>query len=53
MFINLETRKENIQNRIIDIENQLIENKSSRDDKQQVRIIIPVIPYKQQVLPNN
>ncbi len=53
LFINLETRKENIQNRIIDIENQLIENKSSRDDKQQVRIIIPVIPYKQQVLPNN
>ena len=47
LLINLETRKEQNINRIIEIENQLSEDKSSNDETQQLRITIPVIPYKQ------
>ena len=47
LLINLETRKEKNINRIIEIENQLSEDKSSDDKTQQLRITIPVIPYKQ------
>ena len=46
-FINLETRKEKINNKIIDIENKITDDKSIRNDKQQLRITIPVVPYKQ------
>ena len=46
-FINLETRKEKINNKIIDIEKQLIEDKSMVYDKEQLRIVIPVVPYKE------
>ena len=47
LLINLETRKEKNINRIIEIENQLSEDKSSDDKTKQLRITIPVIPYKQ------
>ena len=46
-FINLETRKEKINNKIIDIEKKINDDKSIRNDKQQLRITIPVVPYKQ------
>jgi len=46
-FINLETRKEKINNKIIDIEKKITDDKSIRNDKQQLRITIPVVPYKQ------
>ena len=46
-FINLETRKEKINNKIIDIEKKITDDKSIRNDKQQLRIAIPVVPYKQ------
>ena len=45
-FINLETRKEKINNKIIEIEKQLVEDKSIGYDKKKLRIAIPVIPYK-------
>ena len=45
-FINLETRKEKYNNRIIQIENSSSDNKLSQDAKKQLRITIPVIPYK-------
>tara|TARA_B100000579_G_scaffold411638_1_gene402617 strand:+ start:296 stop:514 length:219 start_codon:yes stop_codon:yes gene_type:complete len=45
-FINLETRKEKINNKIIEIEKKLADDKSMGYDKQQLRIAIPVIPYK-------
>ena len=45
-FINLETRKEKINNKIIEIENHLAEDKSMGYDKEQLRIAIPVVPYK-------
>ena len=46
-FINLETRKEKINNKNIEIEKQLVEDKSMRYDKKQIRIAIPVVPYKE------
>ena len=46
-FINLETRKEKINNKIIEIEEQLVEDKSIGYDKKKLRIAIPVVPYKQ------
>ena len=45
-FINLETRKEKINNKIIEVEKQLADDKSMRYDKEQLRIAIPVVPYK-------
>jgi len=45
-FINLEARKEKINNKIIEIEKKLADDKSMGYDKQQLRIAIPVIPYK-------
>ena len=45
-FINLETRKEKINNKIIEIEKQLADDKSMGYDKDQLRIAIPVVPYK-------
>ena len=46
-FINLETRKEKINNRIIEIEKQILEEKSMGYDKKELRIAIPVVPYKE------
>ena len=46
-FINLETRKEKINNNIIEIEKQLVEDKSIGYDKKKLRIAIPVVPYKE------
>ena len=45
-FINLETRKEKINNKIIEVEKQLSDDKSMRYDKGQLRIAIPVVPYE-------
>ena len=45
-FINLETRKEKINNKIIEIEKNLADDKSMGYDNEQLRIAIPVIPYK-------
>ena len=45
-FINLEARKEKINNKIIEIEKKLADDKSMGYDKEQLRIAIPVIPYK-------
>ena len=45
-FINLETRKEKNNNRTIDKNHELTDDKSIISDKQ-LRIKIPVIPYKQ------
>ena len=45
-FINLETRKEKINNKIIQVEKKLADDKSTRYDKEQLRIAIPVVPYK-------
>tara|TARA_X000000368_G_scaffold284404_1_gene225814 strand:+ start:116 stop:334 length:219 start_codon:yes stop_codon:yes gene_type:complete len=46
-FINLETRKEKINNKIIEIEKQLVEDKSIGNDNKKLRIAIPVVPYKE------
>ena len=46
-FINLETRKEKINNKIIQIEKQLEEDKSIGYDKKKLRIAIPGVPYKE------
>ena len=46
-FINLETRKEKINNKITEIEKQLVEDKSIGYDKKKLRIAIPVVPYKE------
>ena len=46
-FINLETRKEKINNKIIEMEKQLVEDKSTGYDKKKLRIAIPVVPYKE------
>ena len=46
-FINLETRKEKINNKIIEIEKQIVEDKSIGHDKKKLRIAIPVVPYKE------
>ena len=46
-FINLETRKEKINNKIIEKEKQLVEDKSIGYDKKKLRISIPVVPYKE------
>ena len=46
-FINLETSKEKINNKIIEIEKQLVEDKSIGYDKKKLRIAIPVVPYKE------
>ena len=46
-FINLETRKEKINNKIIEIEKHLVEDKSIGYDKKKLRIAIPVVPYKE------
>ena len=45
-FINLETRNEKINNKIIEVEKKLVNDTSMRDDKEKLRIAIPVIPYK-------
>ena len=45
-FINLETRKEKINNKIIEIEKQLADDKSIGYNKENLRIAIPVVPYK-------
>ena len=45
-FVNLEARKDSDTNRTNENEVELIEEKSSDQNKQQ-RIKIPVIPYKQ------
>ena len=45
-FINLETRKAKINNKIIDIKKQLADDKSMEYNKEQLRIAIPVVPYK-------
>ena len=46
-FINLETRKEKINNKIIEIEKQLVEDKLIGNDKKKLRIAIPIVPYKE------
>ncbi|WP_413682427.1 hypothetical protein [Prochlorococcus sp. MIT 1011] len=46
-FINLETRKKKINNKIIEIEKQLVEDESIGYDKKKLRIAIPVVPYKE------
>ena len=46
LFINLETRKEKINNKINEIEKQLGDDIDMGNDKEQLRITIPVIPYK-------
>ena len=46
-FINLETRKDKINKKIIQVEKQLADDKSTRYDKEPLRIAIPVVPYKQ------
>ena len=46
-FINLETRKEKINNKIIEIEKNIVEDKSIGYDKKKLRIAIPVVPYKE------
>ena len=46
-FINLETRKEKINNKIIEIEKQLVEDKSIGNDKNKLRIAIQDVPYKE------
>ena len=45
-FINLETRKEKINNKIIEIEKNLADDKPMRYDNEKLRIAIPVVPYK-------
>ena len=45
-FINLETRKEKINNKIIEIEKKLADDKPMGYDKEKLRIAIPVVPYK-------
>ena len=45
-FINLETRKAKINHKIIDIKKQLADDKSMEYNKEQLRIAIPVVPYK-------
>ncbi len=45
-FIILETRKEKINNTIIEIEKQLANDKSMGYEKEQLRLAIPVVPYK-------
>ena len=46
-FINLESRNKNKINRIIEVEDQLTIDESREDIKAQLRIRIPVIPYKE------
>ena len=45
-FVNLEAGKDKEMNRTSEIESMLIEEKSTKQNKQE-RIKIPVIPYKQ------
>tara|TARA_B100000579_G_scaffold387193_1_gene359423 strand:- start:72 stop:290 length:219 start_codon:yes stop_codon:yes gene_type:complete len=45
-FINLETRKEKINNKIIEIDKKVTDDKSIRYNKEQLKIAIPVVPYK-------
>ena len=47
-FINLEATKEKNNNRDTEYKNKTIENKSNSLDKE-MRIIIPVIPYKKKI----
>ena len=47
IFINLETREKEKNESIIKIESQLNGEESGADDKQQLRISIPVIPYRE------
>ena len=47
-FINLEATKEKNNNRDTEYKNKTIENKSNSLDKE-MRIIIPVIPYKNKI----
>ena len=46
-FINLETRKEKINNNIIEIDKHLADDKSIEYNKESLRIAIPVVPYKE------
>ena len=46
-FINLETIEEQKNKSIIKSESQLNEKESILDDKKQIRISIPVFPYKE------
>ena len=45
-FINIETRKEKNNNKIIELDKQLADDKSMVFDKEPLRIAIPVVPYK-------
>ena len=45
-FINLEARKAKINNKILEIEKQVADDKSMGYNKDQLRIAIPVVPYK-------
>ena len=45
-FINLETRKDKNNNKIIESDKQLADDKSMGYDKEPLRIAIPVVPYK-------
>ena len=47
-FINLEATKEKNNNRDTEYKNKTIENRSNSLDKE-MRIIIPVIPYKNKI----
>ena len=44
-FINLETRKEKINNKNIEVDKQLADDSLMDYDKEQLRISIPVVPY--------
>ncbi len=46
-FINLETIDEQKNKSIIKIKSELIEKESIVDDKKQIRISIPVFPYRE------
>ena len=46
-FINLETREEKKNKSIIKIQSQHNESKSTVNNKNQLKISIPVIPYKE------
>ncbi len=46
LFINLEARKQTTNNKSSEKEKKIIKNESNSKDKQ-IRITIPVVPYKQ------
>tara|TARA_Y100001968_G_C19330588_1_gene704082 strand:+ start:668 stop:886 length:219 start_codon:yes stop_codon:yes gene_type:complete len=47
IFINIELREQEKNKSIIKIESQLNGDKSREEDKQKLRISIPVVPYRQ------